>query len=227
MTFDYQRDTKQHYKANHVATKYHAAFTEPLRLSTLTFRAVAAGERKIVERYLRRIDSRKIIDIPCGTGKLAPVFARLGCEVICADISQEMLALAKESFARSACTKVHFVQCDAEQASVQISTTSDVLVSLRIMHRVPTTVRRKMLREFASLAEYAVISYGIETKYHRFRRLVRGLLFGGDSSSLCFASIDEVEAELAEDFDILAQDWILPMLSQERIFLLRSRNLKS
>jgi ubiquinone/menaquinone biosynthesis C-methylase UbiE len=223
MAFDYKRDTKNHYKAVGVASKYHAAFTGALKPSTLAFRAVAAGERNTVARYLRQIRAKRIIDLPCGTGKLAPVFAHLGCNVIAADVSAEMLDLAKETFDNSGCKHVSFIQCDAERASSDITEIADAVVSLRLMHRVPSPVRSRMLSEFARLAPHAVISYGIETTYHRLRRVTRAYLLGGDSTALCFAALDDAITELEDSFRVVAHTWVLPFFSQERLFLLESR----
>ena len=81
MNFDYERDTKDHYKRAEVATEYHAAFTSDRGWKAWRHRVVADGERDAVRRMLARVPHARVLDLPCGTGKLAPVFAGLGSSV--------------------------------------------------------------------------------------------------------------------------------------------------
>ena len=48
-------------------------------------------------------------------------------------------------------------------------------------------------------------------------------VFGGGRDPLCFCSVEQARAELSPDFEALQQTWIAPALSQEMVFLLRSR----
>jgi 2-polyprenyl-3-methyl-5-hydroxy-6-metoxy-1,4-benzoquinol methylase len=221
MSFDYQRDTRDHYKTPEVAAAYHTAFAGNGGWRTLHVRAVAARERAVIARLLQQVPHGRILDLPAGTGKLAPVFANLGSSVVACDIAPAMLDMARREYAASGCVDAIFRICDAEQITMTLGEHFDVAVCLRLLHRVPPTQRRSILAELAACADHAIISIGIENRYHRARRHVRRWLVGGRTDALCYEGLDAVRSQLTVDFDILATQRILPGMSQEMIFLLR------
>ena len=113
--------------------------------------------------------------------------------------------------------------CDAERITATLGERFDVAVCLRLLHRVPSDVRARMLAELAAAADHVIVSMGIETGYHRARRHLRTRLVGGSADGLCYEPLDAFQPQLTAAFDVLARRWILPGLSQEMIFLLRSR----
>ncbi len=154
----------------------------------------------------RRIPHDQILDLPAGTGKLAPVFAALGGAVVACDISASMLEIARREYPAAGCTNATFRVCDAEQIAGTLGQRFDVAVCLRLLHRVPSDVRDRVLAELAAVADHAIVSMGIETGYHRARRQVRGWLFGVDTDSLCYDSLRAVETQFRTHFDILAPE---------------------
>jgi 2-polyprenyl-3-methyl-5-hydroxy-6-metoxy-1,4-benzoquinol methylase len=223
MGFDYQHETKDHYKSVAVASRYHASFSGARGWRTLRARSVATRERAVVAKLLQRVPHGKILDLPAGTGKLAPIFAALGGSVVACDISPAMLEFARREYPAAGCTNVDFRICDAEQITRTLGQRFDVAVCLRLLHRVPSDVRGRILAELAACADHAIVSMGIESGYHRGRRHVRSWLFGSGTDDLCFKSFATFQTELKAHFEILAHKPILPGLSQEMIFLLRSR----
>ena len=221
MGFKYQQKTKEYYQSTDVATAYHAAFAGGGGWRTLRARTVAARERKVVTEFLERIPHSRILDLPAGTGKLAPVFAALGGSVVACDISASMLEIARREYPAAGCSNATFRVCDAEQITGTLQQRFDVAVCLRLLHRVPSEVRGRILAGLAASADYTIASMGIEAPYHRARRHVRRLLFGGGTDTLCYERLATVRAELKANFEIMAQTSILPGLSQEMIFLLR------
>jgi SAM-dependent methyltransferase len=223
MAFDYQQETKDHYQSTEVARAYHTAFSGARGWRTLRARSVAARERAVVAQLLEGIAHGKILDLPAGTGKLAPVFAALGGAVIACDISAPMLEIARREYPAAGCTNVVFRVCDAEQITGTLRQRFDVAVCLRLLHRVPSDVRDRILAELAASADHAVVSMGIENVYHRARRHARNWIFGDGTDALCYERLRAFRTQLEAHFDILAQRSILPGLSQEMIFLLRPR----
>jgi 2-polyprenyl-3-methyl-5-hydroxy-6-metoxy-1,4-benzoquinol methylase len=223
MGFDYQHETKDHYQSIAVASSYHAAFSGPRGWRTLRARSVASRERAVVARFAQCVPHGKILDLPAGTGKLAPVFAALGGSVVACDIAPPMLEIARREYAAAGCADVVFRICDAEQVTSTLAQRFDLAVCLRLLHRVPLAVRGVILAELAASADHAIVSMGIESGYHRARRHVRSWLFGVGTDALCSASLAAFQTELKAQFEILAHKSILPGLSQEMIFLLRPR----
>jgi SAM-dependent methyltransferase len=227
MDFDYERDTRKFYQDEATAQRYHAMFMSPSGWRNLPSRVVAQRERRVMRDLLARVPHRSALDIPAGTGKLAGVFASLGTRVVASDISSSMLRQAEAEFARAGHSQVDFRVADAADLGEFANGAFDVVACLRLMHRVPSSLRARMLQEFARVAPWAIVSFGIENGFHALRRRTRAAIFGGQRDTLCFCSLAEACAELAPHFDIMAKTWIAPALSQEMIFLLRSKRTRS
>lgn len=223
MTFNYDKDTKTAYQDDAVAKTYHDAFASESGFRSLRFRAVAFRERAVVKGMMGGIAHATVIDIPAGTGKLANVLAGLNADIVACDISPNMLSIAKDVYDRIGYRKVRFQVCDAARLAEADVGSVDAVVCLRLMHRVPSDVRKNILAQFALVAGHVVVSYGIESLFHRYRRRLRSLIFGGGTDSLSYENINHVRNELEKNFVILEEKNIIPFLSQERIFLLRAR----
>lgn len=223
MSFDYERDTRAFYQDDATAQRYHDMFMGAGGWRNLPSRVVANRERRAIAAALAQVPHRTALDIPAGTGKLADVFATLGTRVVAADVSASMLAHARRQYAAAGCGNVDCRVADASDLAAFAHHAFDVVVCLRLLHRVPPTLRARMLREFARVARYAVVSFGIETHLHRTRRALRAAIFGGRRAPLCFCRLTEAETELSPAFEIVARTWIARALSQEMVFVLRSK----
>jgi len=223
MKFDYERDTRRFYQDDAKAQRYHDMFTSPGGWRNLPSRVVAHRERRVVQALLARVPHASALDIPAGTGKLASVFASLGTRVVASDIAPSMLKRAESEYRKAGYAQIDCRIADAADLACFDDDAFDVTVCLRLMHRVPASLRESMLREFARVAPYALVSFGIENGFHRMRRAARAAIFGGLKDGLCFCSSAEARAELEPLFEIVAKIWIAPALSQEVIFLLRSK----
>lgn len=223
MAFDYERDTRGFYQDAATAQRYRDMYMPAGGWRNWPSRLVARCERRAIAQALTQVPHRTALDLPAGTGKLAGVFAALGARVVAADVSASMLGLARAQYAAAGCRGVECRIADAGNLADFADHAFDVVVCLRLLHRVPPGLRARMLREFARVAPHAIVSLGIETRFHRTRRALRAATFGGRHAPLCFCSPAEARAELAPAFDILADAWIAPALSQERVYVLRAR----
>lgn len=222
MTFDYERRTRLAYQDVRVAKAYHELYTARTGWRNLPAHVVAHRERRAIGRLARRILHAKVLDLPAGTGKLASTFATLGSDVVASDISASMLALAEAEYTRIGYRRVSFSVNDALDLEGLRCARFDLAVCLRLMHRVPPAVRQPMLAQFASIAPYAIVSYGIENAFHKVRRALRTVAFGGHASARCACSMAEARAEVGRVFEIVGSAWVAPMFSQELVFLLKS-----
>lgn len=223
MTLHYDKETKSHYMDDAVADKYHQAFASSTNLRNVRFRVVARKEREAVRKLLLHIKHERVLDIPAGTGKLAPVLIELGADVTACDISENMLQIAKDVYEKLGYTRVSLSPCDATKVSEKFDDKFDVVVCLRLMHRVPRDVRASILEQLSKVADYAIVSFGAETAFHRLRRSVRNILFGGGVDSLCYAEKGQIEEEVGAYFHIEDGSWVLPYLSQEMVYLLKPK----
>ncbi|MGH8113438.1 MAG: class I SAM-dependent methyltransferase [Rhodanobacteraceae bacterium] len=223
MNFDYKHKTRENYKDDRSAEVYHNAFAASNGLKTIPFRYVATRERRVVKSLLHRIPHGTIIDIPAGSGKLASTFAELGSRAFACDISANMLAIAKSEYQRIRYNAVQFMVNDIVQLSEFAPPSLDAVVCLRLMHRVPRDVRQVMLKEISLVAPYAIVSFGIDNRFHELRHALRKAVFGGKRDDLCYCSMSSARSEVSSMFVIRKQKWIAPALSRELIFLLESK----
>src|SRR6185312_13569836 len=225
MNFDYERNTQKFYQNDETARRYHDMFMSSRGWRNLPSRVVARRECRAVEARLDQVPHGTALDLPAGTGKLAGILSARGTRVVASDISSSMLKLAEAEYSRAGCRDASFQVEDATDLTRFRDGSFDVVVCLRLMHRVPPALRKLMLDEFARVASWAIVSFGIENRFHRTRRGVRAAVFGGGRDALCFCSVRQACTELSSGFDILRRVWIAPALSQEMIFLLRSRRI--
>src|SRR5437588_5580522 len=83
---------ERQYQDRTFARRYLTAYAGPFRLKTLAAWIIATLERRHVARALRQCQPPPavLLDVPCGTGKLAKVLATMETEVVGADLSTAM-----------------------------------------------------------------------------------------------------------------------------------------
>lgn len=75
--------------------------------------SVTLAEADFLERHLRLSPGARVLDVPCGHGRLAIELARRGYEVLGVDISQELLGAARtDAVASSLAGAVSFSRAD-------------------------------------------------------------------------------------------------------------------
>lgn len=217
--FQYGTEMKEYYQSDEVAVEYHEAFS---KRGSWRHRVIANRERETVRTLLQQIPHDTVLDIPTGTGKLAPVFAELGSVITACDISESMLHLARSEYDRVGLSNTQFRVCDIERVSEVLEETFDVAVCLRLLHRVPRSMKRRILGELGATAEYAIVSTAVESKFHEVRRWIRRKLLGGDARDHCYETLSVTRDIVTDGFNVIASRRVLPLLSQERVYLLQS-----
>jgi SAM-dependent methyltransferase len=216
--FDYDRHTRLRYQDPAYARRYHSRFSATR--GWWRQRYVARQERRTLKKLIEHYMPGVVLDLPCGSGKLAPVFADVEADVIAADISPHMIDIARGEYEGWGPKTVEFVTCDAESVVGLFGQREiDVLCCVRLMHRVPVEVRRTVLSGFAQVAPVSLVSYSIDSRSQNIRRRILGSSkkMPDDARRQC------VEAELDMDFKILDAVPISPAICSEWFFLLSSR----
>lgn len=216
--FNYKSDMKEYYKSDEVADNYHKAFSND---GAWRHRVIADRERKAVETLLRRVPHNSVLDIPTGTGKLAPVFAASKSSVVACDISENMLRVAESEYDEAGHETTRFRVCDAEHISDVLEETFDVAVCLRLLHRVPSETKRRILHELGAVADFVIASTAVESSFHKARRWVRRGLLGGDEREHCYETPAATREIFTDGFEIIASKQVLPLVSQECVYLLK------
>lgn len=87
------------------------------------------NESAFLKTLLEQSGARRILDVACGTGVHAILFADWGYDVVGADLSQEMIKKAKAN-ARSSKAKVKFVRAGFGDLSAELTGEFDVVTCL-------------------------------------------------------------------------------------------------
>jgi SAM-dependent methyltransferase len=123
-------------------------------------------ETKIaLERALNSISGvKKILDMPCGSGRLTQFFYDRGYTYFGADISMEMMnVLAREQKARDLIPPL--VRCDGEALPFK-DDAFDCVVCVRFLnHSIPKSVRDNVLREMKRVSKKWLI---LQSQHLRF-----------------------------------------------------------
>jgi 2-polyprenyl-3-methyl-5-hydroxy-6-metoxy-1,4-benzoquinol methylase len=222
MAFDYDANTRRHYQSDEIAEEYHAAYTQRRGWRSLAHRVVAAREVATVAVLANAVAHQTVLDVPCGTGKLAPVFSRLRSSVIAGDISAQMLRFARDEYEKAGVASAEFRVVDATQLTA-IGRFFDLAVCLRLLHRVPGEVKDAILDELAAVSTHTIVSFGVESRYHKTRRRLRAALFGGGVDPLCFESLSTIRTRMKRRFSVLDERWVFRGVSQEIVFLAKRK----
>lgn len=164
-------DPTQHYKDAAVAKEY-----DRVRFSSLAGRVFNNQEKRIVQECFQDLPRDDIVlDMPCGTGRLAEVILESGLKVHGVDISAEMLDVAKErleDYGDRFTTEV----MDAFKLTGTERQYKAALCARVLMH-FPLEVQIKFLQGVASITQKKiVINHSLSSPYQRFRRWVKKLL---------------------------------------------------
>jgi ubiquinone/menaquinone biosynthesis C-methylase UbiE len=96
-----------------------------------------------------------VLDCPCGTGRLLPVFARQGLRYVGADFSCAMIEEAQQAVGETAA--LGFVNADAERMPFRDNAV-DCVVLWRFFHHLPSPdTREAILREAARVTRRQVL----------------------------------------------------------------------
>lgn len=225
--FDYERDTRRGYLDPEVAREYDEnASGRGAGLRGILTRIVAHRERRAIATMLDEARGGRIVaallDVPCGSGKLAFVLRGRAVRIVGADVSSAMLAKARGAFTAAG---IDAELREADAAALPFATNEfDVVVCLRLLHRTPPPVRLAIVKELARVSSRRVIlSLGIVDSLQRFRLALRRRIL--DDSPVPAPCTRREAGTLLEEagLALVRERSILPGLSAERLYLAEKR----
>ena len=165
------------------------------------------AEMRLIDRAFALIPkSHRVLDIPCGGGRVALHVADKGYATGLGDLSEPMLAIARENVAKAG------LDCAVERQDIEALSYGDrafdTIVSFRLFHHFPTPeIRRRAVRELCRVAgQFVVISYFSTKSVTSVRRKLQASLGGRKTSkystplSEVRGYFDEAGFELVKDF---------------------------
>ena len=218
LTYEYERDTRQAYRNAHKARVYKNYQSQELNWGRVT----SWRERVIVRKALDGCGlspHAKILDIPCGTGILGCILQQFPNPVVAADISLEMMDLAREEYSFS--HFLGFVQSDINQTPFRPGDFA-CIVTLGLMHRLPSTIREKVLTGIASLKpRHVILSYSLDSRWQRLKQRLIKKFKPSHSSAPVPAPLKDIVREVnASGFKVIRTYHNVPLLSADIILAL-------
>lgn len=128
-------------------------------------------ELRIVERALVRAGAKgRILDCPCGAGRLTPTILSIAEHVVCADISEAMVGQAREALGPfEAAERVSFLVASAAALPIEDDGV-DTAVCHRLIHHMATADERAgVFAELARVAKRRVILSFSDDSTHKGR----------------------------------------------------------
>lgn len=164
-------DPTTHYLDPVVAKSYDAE-----RFDSLAGRVYQRLEKRALLAAFRTVPrAATILDLPCGTGRLAAILLQAGYRVVGADISPAMLQEARARLGRFN-HRFTTEMCDARDIAQQ-GARFDAALCARVLMHFPLDGQIRFLSGVAAAVRgHVVISHSLDTRYQRFRRAVKGLL---------------------------------------------------
>src|SRR5262245_6090994 len=143
---------KQFYQSSEVAADYDEhRFRTPKRMRRNTRKWNA------IQKALALADGvKRVVDLPCGTGRFTGHLARAGYHVVGSDISAEMMRQAAKLPSVKHENIAGYVRADAESMPFR-SKSADCVMSIRFLFHVDPQTRRRMLREFGRVSRRWII----------------------------------------------------------------------
>jgi len=132
-------------------------------------------EQRLVEALLMtcQLQGGSLLDVPCGYGRFTALFARLGITATGADVSSDMVRLARENQVPSGSSR--WLHADIF-ALPFADAAFDCALSIRLLHhRFSDDERVRMLRELARVSRrFVLLSFYLSTPLHNLARHWRG-----------------------------------------------------
>jgi SAM-dependent methyltransferase len=161
------QDFKEHWGGQDQASAYRSK-----RFKTSEkWRWIDVQEQKIVEGYLRGLKpSSRVLDIPCGEGRMNGLFGKNAIEYVGSDISLPMLKLVKGSFQSRMLLRADALNLPFPDNAFQ------GLISIRLLHRIQEKgIRAGMLREMGRIVDGTfMVSYYVKWNIKGIKRILQG-----------------------------------------------------
>lgn len=108
----------------------------------------------VLERVIRKTGATAILDIGCGTGRLFPIFLRLGIKrIVGQDVSRWALREARRRYPNQAIALIR-----KPMTSIAPATPFDLTISNRVLSAVRPAEIEKTLRHLASITRFLYLN---------------------------------------------------------------------
>jgi SAM-dependent methyltransferase len=151
------------------------------------------AEMRLIDRAFQHVPkSHRVLDVPCGGGRVSVHLSQQGYKVSAGDLSDAMIEIARQNFAANNIDGTVDKQ-DVEKLG-HSDRAFDTIVSFRLFHHFPTPqIRQRVITELCRVArQYVVLSYFSPVSYTSIKRKIQAAL-GGKKSDKHATSLAEVK----------------------------------
>ena len=169
-------------------------------------------ELRLVARAFQLIPKpARVLDVPCGGGRVTVLLGQLGYEMSAGDYSDPMRQITRETTAANG-LKVEVFKEDIEQLS-QRDKSFDAIICFRFFHHLPNAeLRRKVVGELCRVARrHVAMSYFNPRTLRALEQEIRKLR--GRKLTVFNTSLAEVSAYFAEYDFRLVKDFRLDLIN--------------
>ena len=165
------------------------------------------AEMRLVERAFSNIPKRhRVLDLPCGGGRVSVHLGQKGYTMTCGDLSEAMLKIARENVAE------HGFDFPVERQDIEKLTfkdrSFDTVISFRLFHHFPdAAIRQRAVTELCRVArQYVALSYFSPASVTSVKRQIRAAI-GGRRSDKHPTPLSEVQGYFAKAGFALVKDF--------------------
>lgn len=208
---------KQYYQDQAVARAY-----DRQRFHGLVGRTFDYLEKRAIGRLVRRvrrlIPHPRVLDVPCGTGRITELLLAEGLEGAAGDISPAMMEVARERCGPRG-VSLTFQRLDLDALELPDSC-FDLVTCIRLFHHLESVDRARILRELARVTRrFVLVNVALSTSFYRLRRRLKRALRQGVSRTN--STWEEIRREAAvAGLVVRNYRFILPYLSEDLVLLL-------
>jgi len=211
-------DPAEHYKDVQIARKY-----DQERFTSLGGRLFNTLERRLIRHAFADMGRESVIvDIPCGTGRLAEELVQNGHHVVGIDIAPAMLEVATSKMTRHS-GRFETVIHDARQLQ-HLGRTFDAALCARVLMHLPLEEQIVFLRGIASICRGRIVfTQGIDTEYQRLRRKLKAAL--GHQAPAVYPLTETMIGQLLDGVGLreVRRDYVFPGVSESFVLVAEKR----
>lgn len=162
---------KQHYQDETVARDYdRERFTN---LAGHWFdRLEKRALRRVIRHAARAANAPRVLDVPCGTGRITELLLQEGLHTVGGDISEQMIDMARGKLRRFG-EQAAFQRLDLDALDLP-DDSFEIVTCIRLFHHLDTVARAAVLKELARVTRrYVIVNISYSSQYYRLRRRMK------------------------------------------------------
>ena len=194
---------KMHYQNADVAQRYHIRRTTGAK-GTATHYLETSVIKKALDYVLANTRVNSVLDTPCGEGRLIDLQNLYQLNMSYADISDEMMRIAKEK-----APDRQFYKMDLEK--VDLDREYDLVMCIRLLHHLPDEVKSRVLGSLFKLTKgYVILTFSSPSSLHKRR-----------NQRYTISRIGFEQLATRAGFQVVKQFTIIPLLTETNVAVLR------